>query len=252
MILAVLQARMSSTRLPGKVLEPILGRPLILRAIDRISRASSLDGLVLATSVDPSDDRLAETAESDGVTVRRGSLDDVLGRYLQVVDELQPEIVVRLTGDNALTDPAVIDLVVTEHCRSGADYTSNTVHRTFPRGLDVEVASAAALREVGRIATDSAEREHVTMGIYRRPELFDVRQVLQHPDRSQLRWTVDLPADLAFAREVYAALFHANQGFGQEEILALLERRSELTRTEADAVAEGGAHSAGRPLHRSS
>jgi len=235
---------MSSTRLPGKVIEPILGQPLILRAIDRISRASSLDGLVLATSVDPSDDPLVEIAERAGVTVRRGSLEDVLGRYLQVVDEIQPDTVVRLTGDNALTDPAVIDLVVAEHRRTGGDYTSNTVDRTFPRGLDVEVASAEVLREVGRLATDPAEREHVTMGIYRRPEVFDVRQFVQHPDRSQLRWTVDLPADLAFAREVYAELFPADPAFGQAEILALLERRSGLNRTEADAVAEGGEHRA--------
>jgi len=244
MILAMLQARMSSTRLPGKVLEPILDKPLILRAIERIARASSLDGLVLATSVDPSDDPLAEIAERAGVTVRRGSLEDVLGRYLQVVDEMQPEMVVRLTGDNPLTDPDVIDLVVAEHRRAGAEYTSNTVNRTFPRGLDVEVVSAAALREVGRIATDPSEREHVTMGIYRRPELFDVHQVLQHPDRSQLRWTVDMLADLTFAREVYAELFPGNPRFGQAEVLALLERRPDLNRTEALAHAEGGGHPA--------
>lgn len=242
MILAVLQARMSSSRLPGKVLEPILGRPLILQAIDRIARASSLDGIVLATSVDPSDDPLAEIAERAGVTVRRGSLDDVLGRYLQVVDEMQPDTVVRLTGDNALTDPAVIDRVVHEHQRNHADYTSNTVDRTFPRGLDVEVMSADALREVGRLATDLAEREHVTMGIYRRPEVFDVRQVLQDPDRSELRWTVDLAADLAFAREVYAELYPADPGFGQDAIFALLKRRVGLNRTEAQATIEGGGH----------
>ncbi len=244
MILAVLQARMSSTRLPGKVLEPILDKPLILRAIERITRASTLDGLVLATSVDPSDDPLAEIAERAGVTVRRGSLEDVLSRYLQVVNEMRPDTVVRLTGDNALTDPAVIDRVVAEHQRTGADYTSNTVERTFPRGLDVEVATADALRTVGRVATDRAEREHVTMGIYRRPESFNVSQLLQYPDRSEMRWTVDLPADLAFAREVYAELYPADPGFGQDEILALIKRRPDLNRTEAHAAAEGGGHPA--------
>lgn len=243
MILAILQARMSSTRLPGKVLAPILGRPLILLAIERIERAASLDGLVLATSLDRSDDELAQVAEDAGVVVRRGSLNDVLGRYLMVADEMKPDHVVRLTGDNALTDPSVIDRVVSRHVESHADYTSNTVERTFPRGLDVEVASAASLREVGRVAGSASEREHVTLGIYKRPETFRVEQVRQDPDLSELRWTVDLPADLEFARSVYEELYPSNPAFGQDDILELLRRRPALMRTETDVSADGAGHS---------
>jgi len=245
-ILAILQARMSSSRLPGKVLEPILGRPLILRTVDRISRASMLDEIVLATSVDPSDDPLVEVAERAGVNVRRGSLDDVLSRYLQVAEEIQPSTIVRLTGDNPLTDPAVIDWVVAEHQRTGADYTSNTIQRTYPRGLDVEAISVDALRRIGLKATDAAEREHVTIGIYRRPNEFTLHQVVQAPDRSNMRWTVDVAGDLAFVRAVFGALYPTNPNFGQDDVIALLERYPALSRTESQAEVEGSRHSRSR------
>jgi len=234
--LAILQARMSSRRLTGKVLEPILGVPLVLRALERISRASALDGIVLATSTDSSDDPLAELVADAGFAVRRGSLDDVLARYLAVVDEFEPEHVVRLTGDNALTDPDVIDTVVGAHLGSGADYTSNTLVRSYPRGLDVEVVRARALRTVADLVSEPDEREHVTLGVYRRPTDFVLRNVAQRVDRSDLRWTVDYAADLEFARAVYAHLYPSDPAFGQEDVLSLIDARPELRRTEADAA----------------
>lgn len=244
MILGVLQARMSSARLPGKVLEPILGAPLILRAIERIRRATCLDGLVLATSVDPSDDPLVQVAEAAGVDVRRGPLHDVLRRFVVVADELLPDHVVRLTGDNALIDPTVIDRVVERHLESGADYTSNTLERTYPRGLDVEAVAVRALRQVDRMATEPDEREHVTLGIYRRPGLFTLNSVRQEQDRSDWRWTVDLPGDLDFVRVVYRSLHGAKPEFGQEDIATLLKRRPDLARTEAEAEQEAASRSA--------
>lgn len=206
---------------------------MILRAVERISRAQTLDGLVLATSVDPSDDELAAVAESAGVTVRRGSLDDVLGRFLTVVDEFEPTTVVRLTGDNPLIDPAVIDLIVREHEAHAVDYTSNAITRTFPRGLDVEAVRSAALRAMEELGPTAEEREHVTIGIYRRPERFRLHAVTQTPDRSELRWTVDHPDDLAFARAVYDELHADDPTFGQEDILRLIERRPELRRIDS-------------------
>jgi spore coat polysaccharide biosynthesis protein SpsF len=234
--LAILQARMSSSRLPGKVLQPILGRPLILLALERIARAELLDGVVLATSTDSSDDLLVATVQAEGFDVRRGDLEDVLGRFLSVVDEFEPTDVVRLTGDNALTDPAVIDRVVEAHLAGGADYTSNTMPRTFPRGLDVEVVRASALRVVAESSRDADEREHVTMGVYRRPDRFSLLGVTQAPDRSALRWTVDYPEDLEFAREVYSELYEGTPAFGQDDILSLLERRPGLRRLESDVT----------------
>lgn len=234
MVIAILQARTSSHRLPGKVLSPILGMPLILRALERIGRAGRIDRLVLATSTDPSDDLLAAAVADAGHRVHRGPLDDVLSRFLQVIDGSDDETVVRLTGDNVLTDPAVIDRVIEAHLASGADYTANTLERSFPRGLDVEVFRAEALRHVDRLATSSDEREHVTLGIYRRPEVFALHSVTQHPDRSDLRWTVDYPEDLEFARAVYEHLWESNPLFGQDEVLAFLQQHPELTRRESD------------------
>jgi spore coat polysaccharide biosynthesis protein SpsF len=234
-ILGILQARTGSTRLPGKVLMPLLGEPMIVRELERLAQASTLDALVVATSTDPSDDELAATVAAAGVDVRRGSLDDVLGRFLQVVDEYDPDVVVRLTADNPLTDPDVLDLIVRTHLESGADYTSNAIERSYPRGLDVEAVEADALRAMRALGPDAEEREHVTIGIYRRPETFRLQAVTQQPDRSDLRWTVDEPEDFAFAERVYQALYPANPAFRQADVLALLEREPGLRRTEPDA-----------------
>jgi spore coat polysaccharide biosynthesis protein SpsF len=234
-ILGILQARTSSTRLPGKVLMPLLGEPMIVRQLERLAQATTLDGLVVATSTDPSDDELAATVGAAGVDVRRGSLDDVLGRFLQVVDEYDPGVVVRLTADNPLTDPDVLDLIVRTHLEGGADYTSNAIERSYPRGLDVEAVEADALRAMWEMGPDAEEREHVTIGIYRRPASFRLQAVTQRPNRSDLRWTVDEPGDLAFAEQVYHALYPANPAFRQADVLALLEREPGLSRTESDA-----------------
>jgi spore coat polysaccharide biosynthesis protein SpsF len=234
-ILGILQARTSSTRLPGKVLMPLLGEPMIVRELERLAQATTLDGLVVATSTDPSDDELSATVGAAGIDVRRGSLDDVLGRFLQVIDEYDPGVVVRLTADNPLTDPDVLDLIVRTHLEGGADYTSNAIERSYPRGLDVEAVEADALRAMRDLGPDAEEREHVTIGIYRRPESFRLQAVTQRPDRSDLRWTVDEPGDLAFAERVYQALYPTNPAFRQADVLALLEREPGLRRTESDA-----------------
>lgn len=234
MVLAILQARTSSSRLPGKVLEPVAGAPLILRALERISWARTIDTLVLATSTEESDNALAEIVSGAGYTVHRGPLDDVLTRFLGVLDVYDDNTVVRLTGDNVLCDPVVIDRVVEEHLAAGADYTSNVIERSFPRGLDVEVFRADALRAVDALAVEAEEREHVTIGIYRRPESFKLHSVTQPTDRSALRWTVDFPEDLAFARAVYDELFEDTPSFGQEDVATLLDRRPELIRRESD------------------
>jgi spore coat polysaccharide biosynthesis protein SpsF len=233
-ILGVLQARMSSSRLPGKVLRPLAGAPMILRIVERISRSRELDGLVVVTSTDPSDDALVDVLAAAGVAVRRGSLDDVLSRFLAVIEEFDPTVVVRLTGDNPLVDPDVIDLVARQHVANGADYSSNSLVRTFPRGLDVEAVSPQALRSLGERALRAEEREHVTIGVYRRPEEFRVHAVTQEADHSELRWTVDYPDDFVFAETVYDRLFAPDAPFGQSDVLALLAREPELRRTDSD------------------
>jgi spore coat polysaccharide biosynthesis protein SpsF len=236
-IVGVLQARVSSSRLPGKVLRPLLGEPMILRIVERISRSRELDELVVVTSTDPSDDPLVDVLTTAGTTVRRGSLTDVFSRFHDVVEEFEPSVVVRLTGDNALVDPDVIDLIVREHVENGADYSSNSLTRTFPRGLDAEAVSPEALRSLAARDLSDEEREHVTIGIYRRPGEFRLHPVVQSADHSDLRWTVDYPEDFAFIEAVYDRLFAGDPRFGQADVLALLDREPGLRRRESDAGA---------------
>jgi spore coat polysaccharide biosynthesis protein SpsF len=222
MILAILQARVSSRRLPGKVLRPILGQAMILRQIERLQRSRRIDRLVMATSVDGSDDPLAALVDSAGLDVHRGSLDDVLDRFVTAATAYEPTWVVRLTGDCPLADPQVIDQVIEATVNSVSDYGSNTLEPTYPDGLDVEVIRYQVLKEVWRAGGSSAEREHVTLGIYRHPERFRLLSVKGEPDLSALRWTVDELADFLFVERVYAELFPSNPSFDTGDVLALL------------------------------
>lgn len=226
---------MTSSRLPGKVLEPIEGVPMIGRQIQRLRRSELLEGLVVATSVDRSDDPLVTYLDSLDVPVVRGPLDDVLGRFVTVLDEYSPEVIVRLTADCPLTSPRVVDRVISAF-GPDVDYVSNTLMPTWPDGVDVEVVRASALRWVASNSDDRHEHEHVTLGVYRRPQQFRCENVRGDLDLSSLRWTVDNADDLTFVRAVYAELLLGNQEFDVEDVLALLESRPELTRTSADAA----------------
>lgn len=209
---------------------------MIGRQIERLQRATGLDALVMATSFDPADDPLAEYVESLGVPVVRGPLEDVLARFLQAMDEHGIDTVVRLTADCPLASPTVIDRVIADFRSGGADYVSNTLTPTYPDGVDVEVVRGNVLRWVAANSTDPHEHEHVTLGVYRRPEQFAVRNVRGPMDLSNLRWTVDNPDDLAFVREVYAQLYAHNPAFELGDVLALIASEPQLNRTSADAM----------------
>lgn len=230
MILAIVQARCSSTRLPGKVLAPVVERPMILRQLERLARCTKLDRLVVATSIDPTDDALAELMEEESIEYRRGSLTDVTERFMRVAEEFAPATIVRLTADCPLADPQVIDRVIEEHIQSGADYSSNTLERTYPQGLDVECMTFAAFSQLLQLPLSDSEREHVTLGIYSRPKRFMLHSVTQAENHSDLRWTVDVPDDLKFVRVIYDALYAANPAFAQQDILDFLERNPQLSR----------------------
>ena len=223
MNLAILQARMTSSRLPGKVMAPVLGEPMIGRQIERLRRARRIHRLVVATSTDPSDDELAAYCQELEVEVLRGALDDVLGRFVAALNRHpKATTVVRLTADCPLADPEIIDKVILHHQDSRADYTSNTLGtRTYPHGLDVEVIRPKSLREADERAEDPYEREHVTPYIYRRPERFRLAGVARHKSLAKLRWTVDHPEDLAFVRDVYAKLYPFDPEFSSEAVVAL-------------------------------
>lgn len=230
MATAVLQARMSSSRLPGKVLRPLLGQPMILRQIERLRRCRRLDRIVVATSDHSSDDILAETLAGTGLEVVRGPLEDVLGRFLKVIETLGlTGDMVRLTADCPLADPDVIDACIDLRREGGFDYASNGQVRTWPRGLDVEAFTVEALQRAGAEAVSDYDREHVTPWLYRPGSPFRRGDLVQARDDSALRWTVDLPEDFAFVERVYAALYPKTPAFTSADILAL-----PFTRREAD------------------
>ena len=227
MILAILQARMSSTRLPGKVMAPILDRPMLLRQLERVGRAKSFDKLLVATSSCSSDDVIARVCADHAIECFRGSLHDVLDRFVQAARPYTPEHLVRLTADCPLADPDVIDRVVEHHLEGVFDYTSNTRIRTFQHGLDVEACRYACLEQAWREASEPFEREHVMPHLWG-SERFHIGQVRQESDYSLLRWTVDFAEDLELVREIYAALYPANPTFTTDDIMRLLRDRPVL------------------------
>ena len=230
MVLAILQARMSSTRLPGKVMADLAGAPMILRQIERLDRTPGLGRIVVATSDQSSDDPLARALDGAGVAVFRGSLNDVLARYIGALDTFGPaEVAVRLTADCPLADPGVIEATIALREATGADYAANAgERRTFPKGLDVEVFRIEALRAAAAETRDPYDREHVTPFLYRRPERFALAFHHQAVDEGDVRWTVDRPDDLDFVRAVYEALYPETPAFTSDDVRAFVRRRPDL------------------------
>ena len=223
-----------------KVLKPILGEPMIIRQLERLSRSLLLDQLVIATSQDASDDSLAELLVSRGYQVFRGDLNDVLDRFYQAMKHFAPEHVVRLTADCPLADPHLIDKMIEQHLRENNSYTSNCICRTFPIGLDAEVVSASALIHAWGHSKIASEREHVTLYIRNHPKEFQIGHFTQDENLSHLRWTVDEPEDLILIKSIYENLFPQNSKFGTPDILALLRSRPELLKLNSHIDANAG------------
>jgi spore coat polysaccharide biosynthesis protein SpsF len=219
---AVIQARMGSTRLPGKVLADVGGRPLIYHVIERASRISAVDEVVVAIPDGLRDDELMRAIVFAGARVVRGSENDVVSRYVKAAEEVRADAVVRITADCPLLSPLVSSEVV-EYFLSGAqyDYVSNTLDRTFPRGLDTEVVTTAALTAANREAESHTEREHVTPFVWRRGDRFKLGSVRGQADLSSHRWTVDTDLDLQFVRVVYDTI--GRWDFEMSDVLEVLD-----------------------------
>lgn len=240
MVLAILQARVSSTRLPGKVLKPLLGEPMLVRQIERMRRARTIEQVVVATSAGAEDDAIEQLCRAHGVTCFRGSLTDVLDRFYQAASAYPTDSVVRLTGDCPLIDPELIDQVVELHRTGGFDYTSNSVDRTYPDGLDVEVVRFECLKQAWQNAKLQSEREHVTPYFYKHPERFKIGQLKQEVDQSAMRWTVDEPADYELVERIFAALYPTRPAFGMKDIQALLSEHPEWASLNAHFLVNEG------------
>lgn len=224
-VIAIIQARTGSTRLPRKALRDIYGETMLARVVTRARRAVLLDGVVVATTTKPEDDAIVAEAERLGAACFRGSEEDLLDRYYRAACSLGADVVVRITSDCPLTDPGIVDRVVREflerqpgiHCGC-----NNHPQRTFPLGLDVTAVRFDALERAWREDDDPARREHAMLYITRNPGLFRVHSVTNETDLSGMRWTVDTAEDLEFVRLIYGHF--GNDRFSWREALALLEK----------------------------
>lgn len=223
-IAIIVQARMGSTRLPGKVLAPVLGRPLLEYQLERLGRSTLASSILVATTVGSRDDAIVGLCRRLGVAAFRGDETDVLRRYMQAATLADADVVVRSTADCPLIDPSVVDEVIGRLLASKCDYASNTLTRTFPRGLDVEAMTRTALEAAHRDAVDPADREHVTRFLYRHPERFRLCSVERAQDLSSERWTVDTREDLELVRRILETLYPGQPSFGINEVVALLDR----------------------------
>jgi spore coat polysaccharide biosynthesis protein SpsF len=253
--IAIIQGRMGSSRLPGKVLLDIAGKPMLQHVVERTRLAKSLDAVIVATTVDPSDDPMAEFCLVQGYPCARGSLHDVLDRYYQAAKMQQAGIVVRITADCPVIDPGLIDqttqLVREEHSPM-IDFACNRLpppfSRSFPIGLDVEVCTFAALERAWRESSETFHREHVMPYIYQdvsldqqadrqlatgfSPRGFQIALLNHNPDYGALRWTVDTPEDLAFIREIFARLKDKAQ-FTWYDVLRIVQNEPHLAQINA-------------------
>ncbi len=237
-VVSVVEARYRSSRLPGKVLMPILGQPMLARMIERISRARTLDAVVVACPNGPEDDAVEALAYEVGVLCFRGSEDDVLARVVGAAQANRADVIVEVTGDCPLHEPALIDKVVSDYLLGGADFVSNILPYTTPRGTDVRVFSAESLADIAERSSDPADREHVSLHYWEHPELYRIRNVVTDlpPEVKDLRLTVDTADDLAFARAVYDELYKENPAFTLIDVIELLERKPEIRALNAGVV----------------
>lgn len=227
-VLTILQARTTSTRLPGKVLKKILGKPMLELQLERMRRAGRSDGLIVATSDRPSDDEIARLCSSLGIGCFRGNLEDVLDRYYQAAAQYRARHIVRMTADCPVSEPQVMDAAIALHLGQKNDYTCASTESGWPDGLDVEIMRREILETAWREARMPEEREHVTPFIIRHPERFRLGYLTAPEDYSRQRWTVDTPGDFSFITRVYETLYPGNPRFDMKDILQLLSQNPEL------------------------
>lgn len=226
-----MQARIGSSRLPGKVLKKISGKTVLEHDIDRLKRVNNIDEIVIATTVKEGDSKIVDEANKLGVKFFRGSEDDVLSRYYFAAKENNADVVVRVTSDCPLLDSEVTEEIIKYYLDNYTkyDYVSNTLDRTYPRGLDTEVFSFKALEKAYNEAKEKFQREHVTPFIWDKNGDFSTFQFKKYEDNSNLRLTLDTDEDLELIKEVYSELYDTNNDFGLKEILELFKRRPGLT-----------------------
>jgi spore coat polysaccharide biosynthesis protein SpsF len=229
MITAILQARMSSTRLPGKIMLTFSGKCLLAHIVERLTYSRTISDIVIATTINPADDLVVDWAEANHIKYFRGSESDVLNRYYEAAKYVGAKNIARITSDDPFKDPAIIDAVADMYLTQGLSFAYNNKPPSFPEGLDTEIFSFDALLMAERQATDPFEREHVTQHFYRNPGKFPQKNLQSPVDRSYLRWTVDTMEDLRMSARVYKELYKPGQIFYAQDILNLLDLKPEIS-----------------------
>jgi spore coat polysaccharide biosynthesis protein SpsF len=234
-IVAIVQARMGSSRLPRKVLKDLGGATVLDRVLNRLGRSRLIQESLVATTIEPADDAIVEHCERTGRKVFRGSEQDVLDRYYQAAKYVNADVVVRITSDCPVIDPEVTDGTIRAFLDRHADYASNVLVRTYPRGLDTEVMTVQALERAWRESNKPHQREHVTPYIYENPSEFKLHGIENDTDCSRHRWTVDTPEDLELLRAIYER-FGGRDDFGWREVLKLVESDPSLAEINRNIV----------------
>ncbi len=230
MIAAIVQARMGSTRLPRKVLKKVVGKPLLEHIVERLKRSKKLEKIIVATTSAPADKPIVEFCERNNIDYFIGSENDVLDRYYQAAKKFRVNPVVRITADCPLIDPVVVDKILDYFLRNRGklDFASNTIKRTYPDGLDVEVFSFETLERTWSEAKHGFDREHVTPFMCNNPDKFRVANVENDQDLSGLRWTVDYPEDFEMVKLVFENLYKKKGVFLMDDVIKLLKKKPEI------------------------
>jgi spore coat polysaccharide biosynthesis protein SpsF len=229
-VVAVIEARFGSTRLPGKVLMPIAGQPMLVRLVQRLKLARTLDDIVVATTDSPSDDAVVDAMNRMGSHTFRGSENDVLDRVVKAAQSVDADIIVEVTGDCPLVDPGLVDKVVGDFLVGGADFVSNILPHTTPLGTGVRVFRTVDLAEINATSRDPADHEHVSLHFWEHLDRYTCRNVeMDLPDVvAELRLTVDTAEDLALVRAIYGGLYEKNPAFSLVDVLDFLNANPAL------------------------
>ena len=235
---ATIEARMTSSRLPGKILAEAEGKPMLELMIERLRFVPELDQIVIATTANRTDDPVEALAQRLGVGLWRGSEEDVLARVLDAAQAHNADVIVELTGDCPLIDPAIVSRVIRRYREAGVDYVSNILKATFPDGMDTQVFATKVLADVARRTSDPADHEHVSLYIYRHPEIYSLANVAAEGEeaRTDLRLTLDEPADLELIRAVFVALRPQRSDFSLREIAQFIDKNPLIAALNAGVV----------------
>jgi spore coat polysaccharide biosynthesis protein SpsF (cytidylyltransferase family) len=242
MIVAIIQARLGSTRLPGKVLKQLKDKTILEHIISRVRRSQYIEKIIVATTVNPKDDKLVEFVSNiPNTEICRGSEDNVLERFCLCAKEFQADIIVRVTADDPLKDPSIIDEAISYILdNSDLDYCSNTIKPTYPEGLDIEVFRFEALEKAYNEASLLSEKEHVTPYIWKNKDIFNVKNFEYSEDLSSWRWTLDKPEDFEFISRIYDEFYDDNPNFSYTTVIDFLKKNFHIQEINIETIRNEG------------